>query len=259
MLTDADVTAAAHLAGRLAREAAAHIRANRPVAIVPKNDAADIATDADVRIERHVTSELLRCFPAHRVVGEELGPSGAAAGAPTWYLDPIDGTTNFAAGIPWCSMSLALADEAGPVVGVVADPFRDEVFAAARRQGATVNGAALSCSTVSELAGTVVLTELTGHRPWPGMYGMLTRLAARTCTVRVMGSSALSLVAVAAGRASGAVIGSYHDIDDLAGVLIAREAGAVVDGGPGGAVSGSAGLLVAAPGVADELSRCWHG
>lgn len=259
MLTDSELAAAAALADELAREAMTRIRDDRPAQISTKANAADLTTDIDVAIEQHVKGIVLQRYPGHRIVGEELGASGAAAnsGAPTWYLDPVDGTTNFAHGIPWCSFSLALADEDGPAVAVVADPWRGEVFAAVRGRGATLNGLTVRCADATSLAGTVLMTEWSGHEAWPGMLEMLSGLSERLCTVRLMGSSALALVTAASGRAAGAIIGSYHDVDDMAGVLIAREAGAVVRGSGGSDQPGPDGVLVAAPGVADELARLW--
>jgi fructose-1,6-bisphosphatase/inositol monophosphatase family enzyme len=259
MLTDSELSAAAVLAEELAHEAVARICEGRPAQISTKANAADLMTDIDVAVERHVKDIVLQRYPGHRVVGEELGASGAApgAGTPTWYLDPVDGTTNLAHGIPWCSFSLALTDERGPVVAVVADPWRGEVFAAVRGRGATLNGRTIRCADATSLAGTVVMTEWSGHQPWPGMFDMLSGLSERLCTVRLMGSSALALVTTASGRAAAAVIGSYHDVDDMAGVLVAREAGAVVRGRGGSDQPGPDGVLVAAPGVADELSCLW--
>jgi fructose-1,6-bisphosphatase/inositol monophosphatase family enzyme len=259
MLTDSELVAAAALAEDLAREAMTRIRGDRPAQISTKANAADFTTDIDVAVEQHVKDIVLQRYPGHRVVGEELGASGAAAGAgtPTWYLDPVDGTTNLAHGIPWCSFSLALADESGPAVAVVADPWRGEVFAGVRGRGATLNGLTIRCADATSLAGTVVMTEWSGHEPWPGMFEMLSELSERLCTVRLMGSSALALVTAASGRAAGAVIGSYHDVDDMAAVLIAREAGAVVRGRGGSDQPGPDGVLVAAPGVSHELSGLW--
>lgn len=251
MLTDEEVTRAAALAQALARGASATIRHSHPRTALPKANAADVVTDIDLAVERTVTRAVHQHFPLHRVEGEELGASGAAAGAPTWYLDPVDGTTNLAHGIPWACFSLAVADEDGPAVGVVADPFRDEVWTAQRGGGAFLNGVALRRREATSLAGSVVLTEWSGHEPWPGMFTVLAALSLRMCTVRIMGSSALSLVTAASGRAAGAIIGSYHHVDDMAGVLIAREAGACVYG------RGTDGVLVAGAAVAAELHDLW--
>ena len=279
MLTDPELDSCRDLAVRLATRAADLIRSRPPGRVSTKADPADVATELDVAIERAVRDAVRERFPGHRVIGEELGEdapdlgrrgdgagdlgtrgggvaSGAPGPAPTWYVDPVDGTTNLAAGIPWCSVSLALADDAGPAVGVVADAWRGQVYAAVRGRGATCDGVPVHCGDARALDGAVVLTELAGHRPWPGQFDLITRLSQSYCTVRVMGSSALSLALVGAGRATAAVLGSHNPIDDLAGVVIAREGGALVCG-RSGPEPGPDGVLAAAPGVADLVRAAW--
>lgn len=258
MLSDSELDHALALAVDLAGLAADTIVRGDPGAVRTKAGPADLVTDVDLAVERAVTTVLHRELPGHRVQGEELGASGAAPGAPTWYLDPVDGTTNFAAGIPWASFSLALADEDGPAVGVVCDPFRGEVWTATRGGGAHLNGVALAVPAVCALAGSVVLTEWSGHQPWPGMNGVLAALSDRACTVRIMGSSALSLVMAASGRCAATIIGSYHHVDDMAGVLVAREAGACVRGRDGSTTPGPDGVLAGAGPVVDELQKIWE-
>jgi fructose-1,6-bisphosphatase/inositol monophosphatase family enzyme len=194
------------------------------------------------------------------VVGEEFG--GTSDGGPTWYVDPIDGTTNFARGIPWFSFSIGIVAEHQLVGGVVADLARGEVISARAGHGTAADGQAVRCADVSRLAGEVVLTEWSRSRPWPGMIAMLERLVQHDCTSRIMGSSALSLATVAAGRAAAAVLGRYNPWDVLGGIALAREAGAVVlsrQGVVDTPLPPSDGLLVAAPGVADAARRAWLG
>ncbi len=273
---------------RLARWAIATIAASRPdpAQAETKVNAGDWVTSVDREVERHVRAELHRSFPGHLVIGEEYGAdtnadggvpageaagetaggaagaaAGARAGEVTWYLDPVDGTTNFVHGVPWVSFTLAARDERGPVVGVVADAHRGEVFAAVRGRGATLNGAPLRCADDAAITGGVVLTEWSRQDAWPGMYDYLSRISARHGATRIMGSCALALATVAAGRAAGAVLpGHYNAWDVTAGVLIAREAGADVYDrtGPHDDVPMN-GLLVAAPKTAGELWRCWTG
>jgi myo-inositol-1(or 4)-monophosphatase len=216
-----------------------------PVTRATKANPADIVTDTDTAIERYVRDRIAERFPGHGVTGEELPDT---PGSPVWYVDPVDGTTNYSSGLGWCSFTLALADESGPLLGVVADPFRGETFTARRGSGAFLNGAPIRCGDWRSLDGTVLLTELSGHQPWPGAFAMISALAARHCTVRVMGSSALSLATVAAGRAAAVVLGEYHPVDAMAGLLIAREAGAVID-------MTTPGVIAAAPGVARLVSE----
>lgn len=224
-----------------------------------KSDPADLVTDVDTGIERHVRAVVARRFPSHAFVGEEYG-GVARPGVPTWYLDPVDGTTNLANGMPWSAFSLALAIDEWPLLAVVADPWLRQIFDARAGRGARLDGQRLLVPTASTLAGSIVSTELAGHRPWTGMRALCDELAARFCTVRVMGSGTLSLVGVAAGRGAGAVVGAFGAEDHLAAALIAHEAGAVVMD-KAGVVSlfpSGGGMLVAAPGVAAELSVLWR-
>jgi myo-inositol-1(or 4)-monophosphatase len=227
-----------------------------------KDNAADLVTGTDEAIERQVRRRLAEEFPRHGVVGEEFGVTDAAPGEPAWVVDPVDGTTNFAHGLGWSAFSIGLVDEAGPVLGVVVDPWRDELFSAVRGQGAQCNGRAIGLTHPPDggLAGSLVLTEWAGHVPWPGMSSVLAQLQGRHCTVRVMGSTALSLVQVAAGRAAAALIGAYHAIDALPAALIGIEAGALAPALTGGAslpVDGGP-LLLAVPAVAVELVEIWR-
>lgn len=245
-----DQDAVTALAAELADWACARMLA-RPQSSATKAHPADIVTDIDVEIEAHVRARIAEVFPGHGVAGEEAPATAAAAGLPTWYVDPIDGTTNFASGLGWSSFSLALADGAGALLGVVADPYRGEIFTARRGAGAWLNGEPIRCAARESLRGTVVLTEWNSHQPWPGAVEMIAALAGQYCTVRVMGSSALSLANLAAGRAAGVVLGSFHPVDCMAGALIAAEAGARLDV----TLPSASGVLAAAPGQAAKRLR----
>lgn len=258
---------AVDLAAGLARDVMALLRPG-PVSgprtdVTSKAHPADLVTAVDVSVEDHVRAAIGDRFPAHRVVGEERGATGDHDARCQWWVDPVDGTTNFANGLPWASFSLALTVDGVPVLGVVADPYRDEVFQASALVPATLNDRPVRCSTATSLAGTLVLTEWAAHTPWPGMADLLAGLASAHCTSRVMGSSALSLASVAAGRAGGAVIGAFSPIDDLAGAYIATRAGAVVLTVDGTLTPPSGGIAVASPGLAAALRqllpRAWAG
>lgn len=238
------------------------IASHRATRTSTKSGPADLVTETDLAVEEHVREQIRARFPDHRIVGEELGATGPEGGH-VWYVDPVDGTTNYAHGLPWASFSLAVADAQGPVAGVVADPFRHELFSARRGQGARYNGVPVRCADTASLEGGVLLTEWAGHLPWDGMTGMMAALSAQHCTTRIMGSSALSLASVAAGRATAVVLGRYNTHDVLAGVLIAREAGARVLGRDGDAAPAlpsyaDGGLLAACPAVADIVWRAWQ-
>ncbi len=226
---------------------------------------ADVVTDVDTATERAVREHLARAFPDHQVVGEEYG--GKADAGPTWYCDPVDGTTNLASRLPWTSFSLGLAVGHEPLVGVVADPWRGEVLHAVRGGGAwrrPVGGShggadePLHAAATERLQGGVVMSEWAAHVPFPGQLELLAALGERHCTMRVMGSGTLSVASVAAGRAAGAVIGDFHPEDHLAAVLIGHEAGAVLRGGPKLEPDGlwpvPGPFVLAAPGVAGPLA-----
>lgn len=202
-----------------------------PGVISLKQNPADIVTEIDVMIEAHVREVISANFPGHNFVGEEMGGK-FLADTPSWYLDPIDGTTNFANRFPWNSFSLALAFNRTPLVAVVTDPWRGSLFEARAGMGAKLNGRDLhiedQTGVANPLASRIVATELAAYQAWPGMLGLLEALAENYCTMRIMGSSTLTLVGVAAGRGVGSVIGRYSPIDDLAAVLIVHEAGGAV-------------------------------
>ncbi|MEL4358851.1 MULTISPECIES: inositol monophosphatase family protein [unclassified Luteococcus] len=220
-----------------------------------KAHAADLVTEVDVAVERHVRAVIQEAFDGkHLVVGEELGGE-PEPGRPTWYLDPVDGTTNLANGLPWTSMSLALAVDGEPLVASVAQPGMGNVFLAARELGATLNGEPLKAHVTQSLAGRTVLTEWDAHTPWPGMEGFLMALAEEHCTARIMGSGTLALTGIAAGWAAGGVVHDFNPIDHLAGLLIGHEAGAEVLDFDGNHTlfPGDGGVLVAAPGAGELL------
>lgn len=262
MLGREEVDRCLFLAEELALGAIDRIGLDRPppAEVHSKANPGDLVSDTDRAVDEYVRTRIQHEFPDHVVLGEELAPRGVDADL-IWYLDPIDGTTNFVHGLPFFSFSLALADRTGPLVGVVAEPVRHDVFSASRSGGARLNGTPVHCSPAVTLAGELVLTELLGYRTWPGIERTLTRLSAMQATVRVMGSTALALASVACGRAAAAVLGESNPWDALAGVLIAREAGARVlgpDGRPHEDLPAE-GMVVAGAGVAHQVWRAWHG
>ncbi|MGW5055449.1 inositol monophosphatase family protein [Actinokineospora sp. NPDC004072] len=250
---------ALEVAGRLANDATDVITATAGRGARPgaEDSPFDWVTDTDRTLERHTRRVLTAEFPGIPVIGEESG--GDAADAEFhWVVDPVDGTANYVAGLPWCAYSLALVDVAGPVVGVVADPYRGQIYAAARGRGARANGQRVSLVDRPDLAGAVVCTELSPTGAWPGMGAFIEQAAAAHAGVRVLGSAALAIAQVALGHAAAAVLHSYHAWDVAGSLAFALEAGAVVlDRSGGDAAMPMDGLLVAAPGVAAQVLAWW--
>jgi len=256
-----DLAEAARVAVDAAGIAMRIVRSDPLGTVQEKAHAADLVTDVDRAVEREVRALVASRLPGHTLVGEEFG--GVAADGPTWYCDPVDGTTNLVAGLPWTSFSLALAVGTTPLVGVVADPWRDEVVLAVAGKGVTVNGRPVPGARPAHrarLTGGVLLTEWAAHRPWPGMAQLLAALADRACTVRVMGSGTLALGHVAAGRGTGAVISEFHPEDHLAAAFACAEAGLAVrdETGAQRPFPDRGGILVCAPEAADELFDVWQ-
>jgi myo-inositol-1(or 4)-monophosphatase len=253
VLTAAEVEARAELVQELARWAIDRIP-TRPQhdEIATKTNDADWVTETDLAVERHVREAVAARFPDDRIVGEEFGSTEADTAAATWYVDPVDGTTNYVHGLPWSSFSCAVLDEEGAAVGAVADPYRREVLSAVRGRGARRDGVPVQCVDTGTLVGGIFLTELTMQWVWNGLPALMGRLSDAGCVTRIMGSNALSLASVGAGRALATLIGEFGPIDCHAGTLIAREAGAAVR------FEGKS-VLCAAPGIVDELLELVRG
>ena len=189
----------------------------------------DLVTEVDHHSEELLLGEIQRLFPGHRIISEEAGLVPGHAGD-QWYVDPLDGTVNYAHGIPIFTVSIAYAHNGVLALGVVYDPMRDELFAAERGRGATLNGRLLRASQVAELKRSLLVTGFP-YDAWSTPrnnlenYGRFARL---TQGVRRLGSAALDLCYVAAGRIDGYWELSVRPWDIAAGGLIALEAEATV-------------------------------
>jgi len=206
----------------------------RPLNITYKGDV-DLVTQADRRSEELIVSRLKELFPQHTILAEEGGGQSMHSRF-SWYVDPLDGTTNFAHGYPCFSVSIALADAGTLIAGVVFNPLSGELFAAARGEGATLNGKPIHVSRVPVLAKSLVCTGFPTHKrqanPNIHYYWDFTL---RSHGVRRDGSAALDLAFVAAGRFEGFWEFGLKPWDSAAGVLLVEEAGGRVsslDGQP---------------------------
>lgn len=227
-----------------------------------KQNPADIVTRVDVMIEAHVREVIEVNFPGHNFVGEEMG-GVFQRDIPSWYLDPIDGTTNFANRIPWSSFSLALAFNRTPLIGVVIDPWRNSLFEARAGKGSKLNGREIRVEDQTgignPLSSRIVATELASYQPWPGMLNLLDSLAQNYCTMRIMGSGTLTVVGVAVARGVGCVIGRFSPIDHLAATLIVHESGGAVldETGEVNLFPESGGVMCATQAAAKPLYEIW--
>lgn len=215
----------------------------------------NIVTDADRASEERVLGWLQREVPGHAVLAEE---SGAHEGSEyRWFVDPLDGITNYAHGVPHFCVSIAVADAQGVLAGAVFDPMRGELFSAARGQGATLDGRALVPSTVTRLERALLCTGFpydVQQKPELPL-GLFSRLIQKAQGMRRMGSAALDLAWVAAGRFDGFFEFGLQPWDVAAGGLLVLEAGGAVsrvDGAPFDPLNGD--LFASAPGIAAELS-----
>lgn len=216
--------AAARAAGRVIQEKL------RTVYRISHKGKVDLVTEADLQAEERIISALRGAFPQHRIVGEESG-IGEQESDFVWYVDPLDGTTNFAHGYPHYSVSIALQYRRRTVLGVVFDPGRGELFSAERGGGAFMNGKRLSVSSVREPQDALLATgfpyELEDR---PRALSFLGRLLTDIQGIRRDGSAALDLAYVAAGRLDGYWELSLHPWDCAAGALMVEEAGGRVSG-----------------------------
>jgi myo-inositol-1(or 4)-monophosphatase len=219
------------LATRLAREAGTLLLAglhDLRTGLTSKSSPTDVASDADRAAEALIVGALRRERPGDAILAEE----GSAATGTTglrWVVDPLDGTVNYVYRGVAFAVSIAVEDAGGAVAGAVYDPQRDELFAAVRGDGATVNGLPLRANPVTDLAQALVATGFSyvaAERARQA--GVLAHVLPRVRDVRRLGSAALDLCAVAAGR-----VDAYYEYgcspwDVAAGGLVAAEAGAVV-------------------------------
>jgi len=196
----------------------------------------DPVTEVDRRSEAYLLGEIRSRYPDHRVLTEE---SGKIAGQDCciWYIDPLDGTVNFTHGVPIFSVSIAFARDNQLELGVVYDPIRDECFSAERGRGAWLNGKPIHVSGTRDLDHSLLVTGFPYDirtNPVNNLdnYG---RFTLRSQGVRRLGSAALDLCYIAAGRLDGYWETVLFAYDIAAGALIAEEAGAVVTDLYGGA------------------------
>ncbi|MBI3452646.1 MAG: inositol monophosphatase [Rhodospirillales bacterium] len=182
----------------------------------------DYLTAADGEVERLIIRRIGEAFPDDACYGEE---GGGTFGSRVWVIDPIDGTANFARGVPHFCISIAFVDEGKPAVGAIYSPATAEMFAARRGGGATCNGRPMQVSTTPDLKQATIELGWSTRRPMQNYLDMMARVAAAGASFRRAGSGALGIAYVADGRADGYCELHINSWDALAGLLMVEEAG----------------------------------
>jgi myo-inositol-1(or 4)-monophosphatase len=244
---------------RLAREAGAILRAGYSKEHqVNYKGVIDLVTEVDRESEAFLLGEIRGKFPDHHIFAEE---SGIIQGNDEhiWFVDPLDGTVNYAHHIPIFTVSIAYALRGQLMLGVVYEPMRDEMFAAERGKGARLNGKPIWVSAATELQRSLLVTGFP-YDAWntkQDNFANFTHFGKLTQGVRRLGSAALDLCYVAAGRFDGFWEMSLKPWDVAAGGLIAEEAGAKVTNvaGDNDYISPPQSVIAAAPGIHARIVR----
>jgi myo-inositol-1(or 4)-monophosphatase len=208
----------------------------------------DFLTETDAAVERHVREAIAAAFPGDGFLGEE---TGGEARADTWVVDPIDGTANFARGVPHFCVSIAFVRDGATEIGATCNPVLDELHFARRGAGATRNGAPIHAAATDDFAAACVELGWSTRAPTARYLAMMTAVLARGANVRRGASGALALACVADGRSDAYAELHMNAWDALAGLLLVKEAGGrigpylgqygLAEGGP---------VIAAAPGIA---------
>lgn len=236
MTLDLDLSAAMQVACQAARLAGSILLSMKGSATVHAKSGKDLVTDADFAAQVAISNHLLEAYPDHDFLGEE-GELGLAGSNPKpskkspyrWVVDPLDGTTNYAHGLPQYAVSIALTLYKEPILGVIYDPEADEMFSALKGQGALLNNKPIHTSQEKNLSMALVAAGLSPNlkQDSPEIQQVVRMLLA--CQgLRRLGSAALNLCYVACGRLDGYWGGTLKIWDIAAGVLIVRESGGVV-------------------------------
>ncbi|MBA2487266.1 MAG: inositol monophosphatase [Nitrospira sp.] len=223
--------------------------------------AINLVTDADRRAEDHIVQTILAAHPSHRILAEERGQGGGTDSRYQWIIDPLDGTTNFAHGFPFYSVSIGLEYDGECILGVVLDPVRHELFTAAIGQGAYMNGKPIHVSGIETLDKSLLVTGFAYDIRETANNNLdhFSRMSLRAQGVRRTGSAALDLSYVASGRFDGYWEVTLSPWDMAGGIVILREAGGLVSGFTKGEFSLYGKELVATNGhIHDQLLDTLH-
>jgi len=223
---------------------------------IDKKGPIDLVTEADVAAEREFRALVARRFPSHAVLGEE-GEETAAGAECRWVIDPLDGTTNFAHGLALFCVSIALEIGGRLELGVVFDPMAGELFTAERGEGARLNGQPIRVTGTATLVDSLLCTGFpyTVRQDQARQVAVFAALLGESRAVRRLGSAALDLCYVAAGRFDGFWEDRLHAWDVAAGALIVEEAGGRVTDFAGRPLDLTRGQILATNGPLHERVR----
>jgi myo-inositol-1(or 4)-monophosphatase len=182
----------------------------------------DVVTEMDGEVERFIRGAIAKAYPRDAVMGEE---EGGGTGDHLWIVDPIDGTANYARGIPRYCVSIGYLERGVPTLGAIYDPSHDWLYAAARGEGAWRDGERLAVSPVADMSGAVVECGWSTRRPATAYVELLARVFAAGGAIVRAGSGALGLADVAAGVVEGYTELHINSWDCAAGIVLVKEAG----------------------------------
>ena len=182
----------------------------------------DVVTEMDGEVERYIRGQIAARFPQDAVLGEE---EGGTTGERLWIIDPIDGTANYARGLPRYCVSIGYVENGVPTLGAIYDPSHDWLYAAARGEGAWHDGQRMAVSPVDDMNAAVVECGWSTRRPASAYVDLIARVFEAGGAIRRAGSGALGLVDVAAGRVEAYAELHINSWDCAAGIVLVREAG----------------------------------
>jgi myo-inositol-1(or 4)-monophosphatase len=215
-----------------------------------------IVTEADTASEKYIIGELKKIFPEASVLAEESG--GGDRTDFCWVIDPLDGTTNFAHGLPYFCISVSLTFKGSPIFGIIYQPLTDELFYAEQGKGAFLNGENMHVSNLGELQKGMVLIGLPYAKSETFLHLLrdFELVAKKSYAVRHMGAAALDQAYVACGRVDAVFFEDLAWWDVAAGVIILKEAGALVTDFQGNeVVQGYKSYIAAGPKLYPELLK----
>jgi len=214
---------------------------------VKQKERHDYVSEVDQFAEEEIVKEIHRAFPGDAILGEESGSQGS--GDTVWIIDPLDGTQNYLRGIPHYCVSIAQRVAGKLEHAVIYDPFREELFTASRGRGAMLNNTRIRVSRKIELEGSLIATAMPFRsRQYTSSHLQMTKaMFDEVDDLRRMGSAALDLAYVAAGRVDGYWEIGLKPWDIAAGALLVREAGGVITDFSGGDEFMESGNVIAAP------------